>query len=454
MKPKGLLVAVVLLAVIGGAIWYSNKKQAQKEKAQADSTPKIVSIPEDRFREIHLQKPGAAPIVLSRDSGRWAITAPQQFPADPEASASLVSSLSSVSADKTIEDNATDLAGYGLTSPSLRVEVIEKDGKQVELAIGDDTPTSSGTYAKASGDRRVYTVASSLKTSLDKTVDDLRDKRLLIFDSDKLTRVKLAAKGPAPPIVFGKNGQNEWQIVEPRPLRADSGQVDVLLGKLRDAKMDLSMAPDEAAKKFATATTVALALVTDSSGAQAVEVRKDKDNNYYARSSAVPGVYKVSADVGEGLNKSLDDFRNKQLFDFDYSDATNLDIRNGTAAPVTYSKTGEKWTAGARNLDNASVQNLIDKLRDLTAAKFAEQNGGQPVFDAGVTSNNGKRNERVIVNKQGDKYFAQREGEPSIYELDAKAVEDLERAAADVKDAAPAAPPAPKKKKIVTSFVH
>ena len=252
----------------------------------------------------------------------------------------------------------------------------------------------------------------------------------------------------------GKNGQNEWQIVEPRPLRADSGQVDVLLGKLRDAKMDLSMAPDEAAKKFATATTVALALVTDSSGAQAVEVRKDKDNNYYARSSAVPGVYKVSADVGEGLNKSLDDFRNKKLFDFDFSDPTKLDIRNGTAAPVTYSKTGEKWTAGARNLDNASVQNLIDKLRDLTAAKFAEQNGGQPVFDAGVTSNNGKRNERVIVNKQGDKYFAQREGEPSIYELDAKAVEDLERAAADVKDAAPAAPPAPKKKKIVTSFVH
>ena len=30
MKPKGLLVAVALLAVLGGLIWWSNKKQAAK----------------------------------------------------------------------------------------------------------------------------------------------------------------------------------------------------------------------------------------------------------------------------------------------------------------------------------------------------------------------------------------------------------------------------------------
>ena len=154
------------------------------------------------------------------------------------------------------------------------------------------------------------------------------------------------------------------------------------------------------------------------------------------------GVFKIASDTGEGLNKSLDDFRNKKLFDFDFSDPTKLNIKNGAAA-VTYSKSGEKWTAGARNLDNASVQSLIDKLRDLTASTFVEQGGGQAVFEASVESKGSAKVEHVIVNKQGDKYFAQREGEPSIYELDAKAVEDLEKAATDVKEAAPE----PKKKK-------
>ena len=30
MKPKGLLIAVVLLAVLGGLTWWSNKTQADK----------------------------------------------------------------------------------------------------------------------------------------------------------------------------------------------------------------------------------------------------------------------------------------------------------------------------------------------------------------------------------------------------------------------------------------
>ena len=96
-------------------------------------------------------------------------------------------------------------------------------------------------------------------------------------------------------------------------------------------------------------------------------------------------------------------------------------------------------------MDNTTVQTLIDKLRDLSAIKFVERGGGDPVFEASVTSNSGKRVEKVVVLKQGNNYFAQREGEPSIYELDGKAVEDLTKAAADVKEAAPAPVPAKKK---------
>jgi hypothetical protein len=60
-----------------------------------------------------------------------------------------------------------------------------------------------------------------------------------------------------------------------------------------------------------------------------------------------------------------------------------------------------------------------------------------------VTSGDGKRVEKVAITKQGDQYFAQRENEPSIYELDSKAVDDLQKAASDVKEPPP---PAPKKK--------
>ena len=104
---------------------------------------------------------------------------------------------------------------------------------------------------------------------------------------------------------------------------------------------------------------------------------------------------------------------------------------------ATYTKSGDKWMSGAKTMDNATVQNLIDKLRDLTATKFADKAAGDPVFDATVTSNDGKRVEKVTIRKQGTDYFAQREGEPSIYVLDAKAVDDLQNAASAVKEAVP-----------------
>jgi hypothetical protein len=90
------------------------------------------------------------------------------------------------------------------------------------------------------------------------------------------------------------------------------------------------------------------------------------------------------------------------------------------------------------------VQNLIDKLRDLQATKFLETGYTTPVLEATVTSNDGKRTERVLISKTGDNYFAIRENEPAVYGLDAKAVADLKQAAADVK---PAASPAKEEKK-------
>src|ERR1022692_5172053 len=199
-----------------------------------------------------------------------------------------------------------------------------------------------------------------------------------------------------------------------------------------------SKAPEpnyDAAKQFAAATKVATVTVTDAGGTQTIEVRRDKDKNVFVKSSAVEGLYKANADLADGVDKGVDDFRNKKLFDFGFSDPSRVEVK-GTG----YTKAGDKWTANGKTMDNASVQTLIDKLRDLAATKFAEKGGGEPIFDATVISNSGKRTEKVAISKQGTQYFAQRDGEPSIYELDSKVVEDLRKAASEVKEAPPESP--------------
>ena len=345
MKPKGLLIAVVLLAVLGGLTWWSNKSQADKAKTPTDTATKLLTIPDDQFQEIKIKKLTGEVLDLKRENGKWQMTAPKPMPADQDAVGSMVSTLANLNADKVVEDKATDLKPYGLDTPTLDVQIIRKDGKTDHLLIGDDTLNGSGAYAKLASDAKVVTVASSVKTSLDKRPDDLRDKRLLTFDSDKLTRVELAAKGPA--VEFGKNGQNEWQIVKPRPLRADGSAVDGLVSKLKDAKMDLTDA--DAAKKFAAAAKVATVTVTDAGGTQTLEVRRDKDKNVFAKSSAVEGVYKTNADLGDALEKGVDDFRNKKVFDFGFSDPNKVDVKGEvyTKAATSGWPAARPWTTPA-----------------------------------------------------------------------------------------------------------
>src|ERR1039458_7283345 len=207
MKPRGLLAAVIVLAALGGALYWSNRKQkaeAAKPATDTTTTTKILSIPEDQIKEVTLKKTGAETTVLRKgDDGKWQLAEPKPLRADQDTAKSLVASLATLNADKVVEDKAADLSPYGLNAPTLDVTVLKKDGKSQDFLVGDDTPTGGGTYAKLAGDPHVYTIASYVKTSLDKTPNDLRDKRLLTFDQDKLTRVDLQpAKGET--IEFGE----------------------------------------------------------------------------------------------------------------------------------------------------------------------------------------------------------------------------------------------------------
>lgn len=436
MKFRGLLVGVALLAVLGGLVYWSNRKQKSADTKTSATETKILSIPEDQIREVRIEKTGGEHTLLRKgDDGKWQIVEPKPLRADQDAVSSMVSTLASLSADKLVEEKAADISAYGLNQPGLTVKVIRKDGKTADVAIGDEVLTGAGCYAKVAGDPRVFTIASYTKSSLEKTAEDLRDKRLLTFDSEKLTRVNVNAQGQD--VEFGKNNQNDWQILKPRPLRADGSQVEELIRKLKDARMDTGILEEDAKKAaaaFNSGARAAVVTVSDAAGNQQLEVRKDKDKNYYARSSVVEGVYKVGSDLGEGLDKKLEDFRNKKLFDFGWNDPTKVEVRSGTGAPATYAKSGEKWMAGQKQMDAASVQGLVDKLRDLSAVSFQETGGGAQVFEARVTSNDGKRVEKVTVTRQGEKYFAKRENEPGIYELDGKAAEELQKAASEVKE--------------------
>ena len=265
MRIRGLLAALVVLAALGGAVYWSNKtKDAAANKPDPNAPPKILTVPEDQFRQIEIRKAGTEGVVLRKsDAGKWEMTAPKTLAVDQDAAGSMVSTLASLTSSRVVEEKSSNLAEFGLASPALEISLTRKDGKTSRLLLGDESPAGGGVFVKLDGDPRVFTIATYSKTSLDKSPSDLRDKRLLTFDSNKISRVELAAKDQT--VEFGKNAQNEWQIIKPKPLRADGGRIEDLIRKLKDAKMDLAASTEDAKKietAFGTGARVALATET------------------------------------------------------------------------------------------------------------------------------------------------------------------------------------------------
>jgi len=441
MKSKGFLTACLLLLALSAAVWWSNKKAATAEKSVIETSTKLINIPEGQFQEIEIKHRTGETVRLQRNDLKWQITSPKPLPADADAVSSMVSALSSLSSDRAVDEKPTGLDQYGLVQPAMELEITDKNKKTAKLLIGDDTPAGTAVYASIAGDLRVFALSNYKKNNFDKSPNDLRDKRLLTFDSDKVSSIVLTARKQA--IEFARR-KEDWQIVKPRPFRADRSQVEELLMTLRDAKMVGGSEDDKkVSAAFDSGKPFASARVTDLSGPQELQVRKSKED-YYAKSSAVSGVYKISNGTGTGLDKGIDDFKNKKLFDFGFADPEKIELHDG---PKSYFllRHGTDWWSNGTKMDAGTVSTLIDRMRDLSATKFLETGFAPPVLNLTVTSNDGKRVEKVILSKNGDSYAAKRENEPAFYELSASAVTELQKSAADLKPAAAPAP-APAKK--------
>jgi hypothetical protein len=438
-RSRGLLIAAAVLLGLAGGVWYSNKLEKDKEgKPPADASPKLLDIPEDQFAAIELTKAGSAPVALVREGTDWKMTAPHSVPVDRDAVTSIVSTLSSYSSDRLVEEKVEDLKAFGLDAPALTASVKKKDGSTEKILIGSETPTGGGYYAKKDGDPRVFTIYSYNRSSLDKTWKDLRDRRMLPFGIKDVSRVELAKGGQV--IELGKTGGGDWQILKPGPYRADNVVVDEVVRKLSEAKMDLSVTDEEAAKAaslWSQGQPVVVARVFDASGGKQILIRKNGEH-FYARSDAVEGAYRLERGI-EGVDKTLDELRNKKLFDFGFTDPVRVAVIAG-GVTTELKRIELDWQRGGKKMDGASVSKVIDKLREWKSLKFLDSGFTNPQITIETATESGKP-EKVLIAKSGFRWIAKRDGEPALYELDGKDVEEFEQAVKDLKEAS-----APEKK--------
>lgn len=438
MKQNPLLVAVLALVVLGGFVYYTQENPPEPE---SDTVP-LVRVEEETIRQVTVEKPGGETVVVQRDADEpWTFGAGVSVPANDSAIDLMVTNLASLDAARIVQEEATDWAAYGLDGTGqLTVTMEAGEAAPTSIIFGDATPTGSSVYVRLEDDSRLYTIFSYARDNFDKTVFDWRDKRLIRVDEDTIASLSVAV-GPRS-FEFAKDVL-DWRITDPADLRADRRAVGDLMRELTNAQMRSVLVEGDASAsdEYSVVRPYAVAEIVDDSGSHVLTIAEGGPSGYYAKSSDLPGgVYEVPATFAESLDRELDDFRERSLFDFGYGDLNHIEIRDGDKR-ATIEKRESEWiltTDGDRQASSEKVQTLIDALRALSAVGFPANDAeaqdryglAPPVIEVETTiALGGLAPEKVLISDPtAEQVHASRMGEGPTYEVEKSAAEQIREA--------------------------
>jgi uncharacterized protein DUF4340 len=444
MKGKYLntLIALAVLAALwGGSTYYNRRKQKIANVTPPAKVDKILPLTEAQVQSFTLKPHDGTPITCTRGDGKgagWAIVEPEKLPADQSTIQSFLSTLTSATVDQEVSAKPADLKPFGLDTPQETVEIsVSTRPEKYTLLLGDDTPTSDGVYAQVAGNPRVVTLASYLKTSLDKKLFDLRDKRAITLDPDQLKQIEVISKTSHYTLV--KNPEGVWDLDMPPAVRADHYTVDGLVSGLRNLTMRSVVLEKRAdlAKYGLTSPSLTLKLTGPSSTETLTfGSKEEKGANSYAMNSSLDPIFTLDSSAISQFEKQPPDLRDKDLFSFSQFDASRLDLQT-PSGHRTFEMQGDKWKQTAPSVKDEprpKMDDLLSALRDLRADSFPKdvslQAAGltKPAYRFEVQFGQKKQTEVVEAAAAKDHLYARRSTDTLPSELSKGALDSIDKA--------------------------
>jgi hypothetical protein len=458
------LLLVVVLAGLGGYIYFVDSKRPEPGIDGEPAKEKVYSLVPDAVSEVKLTFNGETSLLRKSESG-WKMIAPVETEADAAEAASLGQALANLEMVRVVEENATDLQKYNLATPPITVE-FKAGSVNGSLLLGDKNATQGEMYALKNGEKKVFLVSSFQETNFNRTPFDLRDKKILKFDREKADSVTLVRGGSA--MALARTG-SEWKVTTPVPSRSDYSAIEGLLTRLSTSNMSKLLENDaKDLAKYGLDKPVMTITVGAGSAKTVLDVGKTEEGQTYARDASRPLVFAVDATLQGDFTKPFDDYRKKELFELRAFYVSRIRaVLDAPGGPKTYEfekvkpekpADPESWkvtrVGGASHTVAATVMDdLLGKLVALKAESFVDAKTktglDKPALVVSASFDEGKF-ERVRFGQVGEEAFGAREGEAVIAKVDrasmAAAMQAFDAVVMPPEPAAPAADKAGEKK--------
>ena len=404
-----------------------------RDRSVLKFNPETVSGIQFKHREA-----GPSTINCEKRAGTWYIVHPLEAKADAEEIETLLSELRSLKVS-TFEADGADtklqLEKSGLEDPRIQVELTDGDNTyaiDIGASIASENSTHSRVYVKtAVYQDAVYTVAEDIYHLLNKSVFDLRDKRVIDFQRTDTIRIEI--KQDTETIVCTKNFNNIWELQTPiRKIKADAEAVDDLLFGVDSLEAAAFVdGPNHNFVSYGLAPpSIEVAFTQRGEEKPAVLLigNRTQDGTVYVKSEQSDQVIRVKRDLIDNIALGLAWLRDKQVLNFHIDDAIRLTSTVPGVPAFTCQRLGTNWRLTApvqEDANNAEVNAIIYELDDLMAAAFVGSKSTLTDTTTGFSNPNVQltvelRNQKVYTLQVGNRvdasgrFYARLQHEPNL----------------------------------------
>ncbi len=171
-----IIVLCVLLIGAGVGYYALVQHQAAQQKKEAESEEnagiELYSLEQSQIEKIYF-KSKKAEMTLVKDK-KWKVQGEKDFPLDQNRVEFMLGAVSSLTADKLVTENATDLEQFQLAEPVLLIKFQDSEGNEKTIAVGEESLSGGGRYAYCDDSSTIYIVPTSIYSNFDYTKKELK----------------------------------------------------------------------------------------------------------------------------------------------------------------------------------------------------------------------------------------------------------------------------------------
>ncbi len=484
MKPRTLLVLLVLVLALGAFIQFYERKLPSTEE-RTKTGDRILDVAKDDVQAVEIVRngqtvrlervkavappPAKADPAVPEPAPEWRLTLPRPARADGTAVEGLVESLTGLARTRTLEK--ADPKAVGLDHPQATVRLTTAKGERV-LSIGAKVPTGSEVIVGVKGERDAYVTSDAILSTLARDPGEWRDRQLLAADREKIDRITLSS--PAGTTVLARKGDG-FEIESPASSisnmagrdRADRDLVEGLLTDLTSLRAQqflddpkatpaaLGLAPPRgvievvvrgaAPQRIEIGGPAPAAPLTP--GTQPPPEGAPAAPDLYARVSGQTVVAQTG--LGADVAHAPADWRSRALSRFQVYQVESARI-DDAAGTVTVTRAGTDWKRGRDTISYTPVSDLLFAVvggkasRLLTSDEAKPALLGKPLVTVTLKAEKGGGEETVAIYPLGPSGApVKTSGRDALLLLPSDKLAEVEKQIAAIRAAAPLPPEKP-----------